>query len=363
MFQVHVTVDESALGVINRLASAVEAVAGRQQEGISLFNQATGVAPSQSLPTPPANTPPAGPEEGDDAGTDGKQKRVRVSQAMRDETAAAIEVAGLVLNDVERALNSLFPKWSAKDCEKAMSMVAEANAKKAQAPSTAPPAQPVDPGQADLATQAQANVTAGVANTLEQADALMGDQRRKLDEAVAIVKAKIADPKNAEALFKFQLKQAFGDSVEFPHQAVCTPSFDENFARLMAGVNALPPDQPAAAPAAEPTPTPAPEAAVDPANAARIAYLSKLAPIGEKFAQATKDLIITLLSEGKPIGVEDARAFCIATAGHNVMSTAEVSAVVRQFAGSVDALGPDQIMPFIDALIAAADAKQNQGAF
>ena len=329
MFEILIKADD-------RLANALERIA----DGLEGYAPAVSIAPAPTVGV--ATNTPKGPKpqtEEDEA----PEKRRRVSQAMRDESKALVEAAGLSLAEVEKEIGKPLASWGSKDCDHAKEMAA---ARKPLTPTAA------SQETQTLVEQAKENGEAGRPNTEEQAKALGEHQRALLEAAKAELSAKYADAETAEALFKAQMKTAFG--VEFVHQATHTAGFDENYAKLLAAVKAHPGG--AKPPVAEPQD-------VSPENAARIAYLEALDPVGAKFTPEAKDLIITLLKEGKPLGAEDVRCFCIATASAKLLTTVEVGGVVKQFAQSVDHLTPDQIMPCIDAIIAAAGPKDEEGAF
>ncbi len=310
MFELKISADEPLIGVLGRIANGLEAVAesGVRPSSVQMEQAAEDdfVAP---IPAP-QETPTLPAEEPDAKGPRSRPTKEEM-QAKRDAAKAAVLAAGLTLEAVEADLKKPVDSWVTKDCEKAHAM---------------------------------ANSRAGKPNTEEQAKAIGEHQRVQIDALLAEVKAKYADAATAEALFKAQLKAAFG--VEFPHQATHVPDFSTNLEKLTTAINALPgdpkaPAAPAASapPAPETPPAPATPPAPETASAlsaqqeARIAFVQGLPPLSQFYMAETQKLIVTLLSEDQMLAVEDVRAICYALVQHGRISNDRIKVLISAAAG------------------------------
>lgn len=291
---------------------------------------------------------------GDDGGE--AKKRTRVSQAMREDAKSKAEAAG-VLEAAEKEMGP-WAKWGSKDCEKAVLMAGGANA---LTPAPAEPAAPA-PGTSPVNIE---------------------DRKARYAALCSALMAKCT-PQEGEALVISYTRMVCDDGTVTPGRFVSRVDFEERLADFKVKVDATPvnPTIHAAAQAqaasatAAPAPQTPPTAAVEPevlppaadsftptpANARRIAYLAQFPPVGEKFTQETKDLLTQLLREGKPLGKEDARAFCVAAAAYKRPATEVVIRCIGQAFNppvekpSVDMFTEAQVLPFIDSLIAADEA-------
>lgn len=349
------------IGIINlfeRGISALEKIADAMTSGQSIpGSQALDVHRNWGAqPVPEARQPldaidGATGATSDDAAAAEAKKRTRVSQAMREDAKSKAEAAG-VLEAAEKEMGP-WAKWGSKDCDKAVQMASSAGAP------TQAPAEPVAPAMPAPGTS-PVNIEDRKARYAALCDAL---------------KAKCT-PQEGEALVISYTRMICDDNTVTPGRFVSRADFEERLAEFKVKVDATPvnPTIHVAAQASPVAPTLAVEPEVlppaadsftpTPENARRIAYLAQFPPTGAKFTQETKDLLIQLLREGKPLGKEDARVFCVAAAAYGRPATEVVIQCIGQAFNppvekpSVDMFTEAQVLPFIDSLIAADEAAQ-----